>query len=65
MIKNIPFIVEKFKKTTLYNYIKSTEANTLIKIFKRMEHMNTSITQDLLELIVPTAIEWDQLLPET
>lgn len=30
-----------------------------------MEHMNTSITQDLLELMVPTAIKWDQLLPET
>ena len=27
--------------------------------------MNTSITQDLLELVVPTAIKWDQLLPET
>ena len=39
--------------------------STLIKVFKRMEHMNTSITQDLLELIVPTAVEWDQLLPET
>ena len=34
--------------------------STLIKVFKRMEHMNTSITQDLLELIVPTAVEWDQ-----
>lgn len=30
-----------------------------------MEHMNTTITQDLLELIVPTAIKWDQLLPGT
>lgn len=27
--------------------------------------MNTSITQDLLELMVPTAIKWDQLSPET
>lgn len=27
--------------------------------------MNTTITQDLLELIVPTAIKWDQLLPGT
>lgn len=27
--------------------------------------MNTSITWDLLELIVPTAIKWDQLLPGT
>lgn len=30
-----------------------------------MEHMNTTITQDLLELIVPTAIKWDQLLAGT
>lgn len=30
-----------------------------------MEHMNTTITQDLLELIVPTAIKWDQLLSGT
>lgn len=27
--------------------------------------MNTTITQDLLELTVPTAIKWDQLLPGT
>ena len=27
--------------------------------------MNTSITQDLLGLMVPTARKWDQLLPET
>lgn len=27
--------------------------------------MNTSITQDLLELTVPTAVKWDQLLPGT
>lgn len=42
------------------------KGNTLIKkIVKRMEYMNTCITQDLLELIVPTAIKWDQLLPAT
>lgn len=40
--------------------------STLIKkIVKRMEHMNTSITQDLLELTVPIAEKWDQLLPGT
>ena len=27
--------------------------------------MNMTITQDLIELIVPIAIKWDQLLPET
>lgn len=42
------------------------KGNTLIKkIVKRMKYMNTCITQDLLELIVPTAIKWDQLLPAT
>lgn len=39
--------------------------STLIKIVKGMEHMNTSITQDSLELTVPTALKWDQLLPGT